>query len=61
MFSSEESLKRRTGPHGTGRLKYLQAIVTEYQDTSDKGEYNTCVLWTYKSILSVNIELQDLF
>ena len=37
MFSTEESLRRRTGPLGTGRLKYLQALVTEYQDTSEKG------------------------
>ena len=37
MFSTEESLRRRTGPLGTGRLKYLQALVTEYQDTNDKG------------------------
>lgn len=37
MFSTEESLRRRTGPLGTGRLKYLQALVTEYQDTSERG------------------------
>ena len=37
MFSTEESLRRRTGPLGTGRLKYLQALVTEYQDTNEKG------------------------
>lgn len=36
MFSTEESLRRRTGPLGTGRLKYLQALVTEYQDTNEK-------------------------
>jgi len=45
MFSSEESLKRRTGPHGTGRLKYLQALVTEYQDTGDKGKEVLCLMY----------------
>ena len=40
MFSTEESLRRRTGPLGTGRLKYLQALVTEYQDTSEKGMFS---------------------
>ena len=55
MFSTEESLRRRTGPLGTGRLKYLQALVTEYQDTSEKGtlvKYIFIIIkgWSYQLI-----------
>ncbi len=32
MFSTWESLQRRTGPYGIGRFSYLQALVTEYQE-----------------------------
>ena len=48
MFSTEESLRRRTGPLGTGRLKYLQALVTEYQDTSEKGILVYSIICTYQ-------------
>ena len=43
MFSSKKYLKKKTGPYGVGRFKYLQALVTEFQDTS-KHEYKQQVL-----------------
>ncbi|XP_062581543.1 armadillo repeat-containing protein 7-like [Saccostrea cucullata] len=33
MFSTKEQLSKRTGPHGIGRFSYLQALVTEFQET----------------------------
>ena len=36
MFSSKEYLEKKTGAWGVGRFKYLQALVTEFQDTSKK-------------------------
>ena len=43
MFSSKEYLEKKTGKWGVGRFKYLQALVTEFQDTS-KHEYKLQVL-----------------
>ena len=59
MFSTEESLRRRTGPLGTGRLKYLQAMVTEYQDTSEKGisQYLVKVYVTLVGLQKTNFRL----
>lgn len=37
MFSSKEYLERKTGPDGIDRFNYLQALVTEYQDTQEQG------------------------
>jgi len=36
MFTSQEYLDRKTGPHGIGRLNYLQSLVTEFQDTTEE-------------------------
>ncbi|CAG8442465.1 2216_t:CDS:2 [Diversispora eburnea] len=36
MFSTYRHLERRTGKSGTPRLDYLQELVDEYQNTSDK-------------------------
>uniref|UniRef100_H2YTY0 Armadillo repeat-containing domain-containing protein n=1 Tax=Ciona savignyi TaxID=51511 RepID=H2YTY0_CIOSA len=35
MFSSRQRLKKRTTPKDLNRFDYLQALVTEFQDTSD--------------------------
>lgn len=43
MFSSKEYLEKKTGPWGVGRFRYLQALVTEFQDTS-KQEHKLQVL-----------------
>ena len=43
MFSSKEYLEKKTGLWGVGRFKYLQALVTEFQDTS-KHEHKQQVL-----------------
>lgn len=37
MFTSQEYIDRKTGGDGFGRLQYLQALVTEYQDTERQG------------------------
>ena len=43
MFSSKEYLAKKTGPWGVGRFRYLQALVTEFQDTN-KQEHKLQVL-----------------
>ncbi|KAL6044640.1 Armadillo repeat-containing protein 7 [Balamuthia mandrillaris] len=35
MFSTEGQLRRRTGKYDAPRFEYLQALVTEFQDTTD--------------------------
>ena len=42
-FSSKGYLEKKTGKWGVGRFKYLQALVTEFQDTS-KHEFKLQVL-----------------
>ena len=42
-FSSKVYLERKTGKWGVGRFKYLQSLVTEFQDTS-KHEFKLQVL-----------------
>ena len=37
-FSTKEYLERKTGAFGLGRIQYLQALVTEYQDTHKQGK-----------------------
>ncbi|XP_031569945.1 armadillo repeat-containing protein 7-like [Actinia tenebrosa] len=37
MFTSQEHIDYKCGADGLGRLEYLQALVTEYQDTSKEG------------------------
>ena len=39
MFSSEEYLDNKTGRDDLNRFQYLQALVTEFQDTSSDGIY----------------------
>ena len=43
MFSSKEYLEKKTGSWGVGRFRYLQALVTEFQDTN-KQEHKLQVL-----------------
>ncbi|KAK3740667.1 hypothetical protein QZH41_006830 [Actinostola sp. cb2023] len=43
MFTSQEYIDHKTGADGFGRLEYLQALVTEYQD-SDRQENKEQVL-----------------
>lgn len=40
MFTNQEYIDRKTGGEGFGRLEYLQALVTEYQDSQRQGLYN---------------------
>ena len=39
MFSSQEYVENKTGRDDLNRLQYLQALVTEFQDTSSDGIY----------------------
>ena len=50
-FSTKAQLEKKTGPWGLGRFKYLQALVTEYQDTHKQGKSTRIFL---DSKLSVN-------
>ena len=43
MFTSKAKLEQKTGKWGMGRFKYLQSLVTEFQDTS-RHEYKLQVL-----------------
>ncbi|KAL8597836.1 hypothetical protein ACOMHN_061369 [Nucella lapillus] len=36
MFSTKEYLEKKTGPDDVDRFHYLQALVTEYQDTQEE-------------------------
>lgn len=37
MFTSQARIDRRTGSDNLGRFEYLQALVTEFQDTDRQG------------------------
>ncbi|XP_029191027.2 armadillo repeat-containing protein 7-like [Acropora millepora] len=37
MFTSQARIDRKTGPDDLGRFEYLQALVTEFQDTDRQG------------------------
>ena len=37
MFTSQARIDRKTGPDNLGRFEYLQALVTEFQDTDKQG------------------------
>lgn len=37
MFTSQSTIDRKTGPDDLGRFEYLQALVTEFQDTDRQG------------------------
>ena len=38
MFSSQEYVDNKTGRDDLNRFQYLQALVTEFQDTSSDGK-----------------------
>ena len=38
MFSTKEYVENKSALSGKGRFEYLQALVTEFQDTSKHGE-----------------------
>lgn len=40
MFSSQTRIDIKTGADDLGRFEYLQALVTEFQDTDKQGEVN---------------------
>ena len=40
MFLSQEYLDNKTGRDDPNRFQYLQALVTEFQDTSSDGIFN---------------------
>ena len=40
MFSSQTRIDSKTGADDLGRFEYLQALVTEFQDTDKQGEVN---------------------
>lgn len=37
MFTSQARIDSKTGPDNLGRFEYLQALVTEFQDTDKQG------------------------
>ena len=37
MFTSQTRIDSKTGPDDLGRFEYLQALVTEFQDTDRQG------------------------
>lgn len=42
MFTSQARIDRKTGPDNLGRFEYLQALVTEVQDTDKQGNVTEC-------------------
>lgn len=40
MFTSAKRIEEKTGRFGRGRFEYLQALVTEFQDTHKQGLLN---------------------
>ena len=40
MFSTQAHIDKKTGTDDLDRFKYLQALVTEFQDTDKKGCYD---------------------
>ncbi|EDO47964.1 predicted protein, partial [Nematostella vectensis] len=42
MFTSQEYIDRKSGKDRLGRLEYLQALVTEFQDTHKQGLRQAC-------------------
>ena len=49
MFSSQEYIDNKTGRDDLSRFQYLQALVTEFQDTSSDGIYILCFWLTSHS------------
>lgn len=44
MFSTKNSLKRRTGRYGVGRLEYLKQLLNEYEHSSTNNENKLQIL-----------------
>lgn len=44
MFSTKNSLKRRTGPYGVGRLEYLKLLLNEYENSTTNNENKLQIL-----------------
>lgn len=40
MFTSREKIHEKAAVSGRGRLEYLQALLTEFQDTDNHGKRN---------------------
>ena len=55
MFSSQEYVDNKTGKDDLSRFQYLQALVTEFQDTSSDGIFNT--LYKCGSVMSCSQSL----
>ena len=58
MFSSQAYLDKKTGADDLDRFHYLQALVTEYQDTDKSGQpfcpsMEFVVSLTFKSVLTL--------
>lgn len=49
MFSSKDSLKRRTPKIGINREHYIQLLVDEYYETTDLGTYFDEFSWVFVS------------
>lgn len=43
MFTSQNYIDSKTGSENLGRFEYLQALVTEFQDTDKEGEFYSTV------------------
>lgn len=54
MFTSQARIDRKTGPDDLGRFEYLQALVTEFQDTDRQGIHTMA-----KSLLALTWALTD--
>ena len=48
MFTSKEHIEEKAALSGRGRLEYLQALVTEFQDTDSHGLL--CLIGTFCSL-----------
>lgn len=56
MFTSQARIDRKTGPDDLGRFEYLQALVTEFQDTDRQGIHSMAIslalTWVLRDSLS---------
>ena len=64
MFSTQKYLEKKTGSSGVGRFNYLQALVTEFQDTHKQGTgartLRKSFNCTQKKKMKCNISLKNL-
>ena len=59
MFSSQEYIDNKTGKDDLNRFQYLQALVTEFQDTESDGIWNISIFsWGFsdknKQLILIN-------